>query len=213
MRIISEPWTEEVQRQFITWAYEYYKARHGDPKPAPQYAYYYRHQEPAPEIRHRKRLDALTYLYNLGRGGGQLRIDYAEFEAAVMNGGFSGTCSRYHRYRYSSCGNTDYDHWYPRNGAHFRQKIPCDYSAKERDPEVEAEKAKRKEWRDKKGFLRTRNQEKNWHRGVGRRKFARIDGNRCMRHWEKRMIVKEDWEALADQERQLKLWLDPWEWD
>ncbi len=218
MHSVSSPWTEDVQRQFIASAYEFYKSQHGDPCWAPPYRYYAPWRDPEPEPvkpSHQIRLDTLTYLYHLGRGGGQLKLSYKEFETAVLNGGLPRVCERHHRYRrYCSCLRDDYSHWYPRNGAHYRQKIPVDYSAKERDPEVEAEKQKKKDWRDKKGFTRSRRRDYgNWRRGVGARKYCRTLGNRGMRRWEERMIAKGDWDAFADQKSLLRLWLDPWDYD
>jgi hypothetical protein len=214
MHTISGPWTDEVQKQFIVAAYEFYKKKHGDPRVSATYGY--EQYQPRDLVAgHQRRLDTLTFLYQLGRGGGQLRVSYQEFEFMVLHGFHTPACRTHHRqYRWRcGCRNESYEHWYPRNGAHYRCKTPNNVTRKERDLEAEEQKRQKQEWREKKGFQRTKNQDKNWRRGNGRRSYCRKIGNRSLRRWERQMIGREDWSALADEKTILHLFLNPYDWD
>lgn len=219
-----EPWNPEVQRKFVSNAINFYKKQHGDPaltfNPPRQNWNWRTGQHYVPDIwgdRHQVRKDTLTYLYRLGHDLGYLKMAYKTFEWMILSGtGCHPVCLRQHRHWYGiNCGRNDYEHWYPRDGVHFRQKVSGsrNVSMRKPNPKHEEDKRKRQEWREKKGFQRSRNQDGSWRRGLKSRGYFRKLGNRSMRRWEMACIAHEDWEAMADQEHQLKLWLNPRDWD
>jgi hypothetical protein len=216
------PWTIQGQSSFISEAFSYYSKQHGNPTHAfnPRTYYDWRKKEDVPIDAygggHQTRLDTLIWLYRLGHETGVLALSYAEFQKAILWGGqHPAVRGGYNRYTRRWTYNEDYDFWYPIKGAHFREKVGGPKKALHRDRTPEELEARRQEqeWREKKGFQRSRNQDQNWRRGCGARTFHRKLGNRCLRRWEKREISKERWEALADENRIMRLYLDPWDYD
>lgn len=208
----SNPWTTAVQWVYLRQSYEQYRARHGDPVIPNCWHWDSKlHRSIRNKLpQHIKDLPYLAELYRIGHEGGQIKISYQEFEDRVLSGAL-GPCNRHHvGSYYVSCPRDDYEHWYPRRGAHYRHRVPQGIPGPHG---IDEKEQSRRDWREHKGFQRSRNQDQNWRRGLGARQYCRVAGNRAMRRWEKTQITKQDFEALADQGSILKLWMDPWDWD
>ena len=211
--VVHRPWSIEDQRVYLRRAFEEYRVANPTYGCKVEDGQFVRYLSDAVAFNH----PHLSALYRIGLEGGYIRMDFQEFQRwmldwnrylALPGQAWPHPTSPYRAYP-SLAQEEVYHRFYPRQGAHYRCRVPLNIT----EPKVvdEAEQSRR-DWRDRKGFNHRRG--RHWWSGGRRRGYERSLGHRENRRWEKRAIRNGDFEALADQNATLKkVYLDPWRWD
>lgn len=160
-------------------------------------------------------------LYRLATARDIIRMDYQQFADLIHYDtyipsncpckgpgeswkSFRRRLLRYDRLRRRERRSDQYDDYYPRNGAHFRQKVPLGITEPKN---ISEDEQSRRDWREKKGFRRdkSRRHSRSW------KKWAKHFSNSEWRHHEKQFLEQEQWDELPT--KLPKDWFDPWRWD
>jgi hypothetical protein len=200
-------WTEKVQRAYVFEAFNIYKKKCGDPTSSysPRSKSYWRTLAyPLPwDVKHQKDEGLLSELYLIGKATEKIRtLSYKEFESLLLCGPKRTHGGRPYTGKFR-------DFWYEDHGVGYREKLPKN-GHQER---TEREKEKKLEWREKKGFQRSRQKNCQWQVGTKARGFSEKTSSRSFRKMEKNKIKKEKWEDLADSNSLSRLYRDNWDWD
>jgi hypothetical protein len=211
----SHAWTNQVQDDFILYAYHYYVKAYGDPVPTfnPRRNFNWELLEDEAEIPdnpHKKEDQTLSELYKFGRDLGHIKIPYYEFEGSILCGGSLKTF-HYNKkngnkrvWRHSHRSDT---YWYDDHGVYYRQKMGYQKKSGQQEKTLTKKEQAKRDWRETKDFIRDRRKDRYW--GRGRKTFAKTISNRWNRRSEKRAIFNEDWDNFLT----LKEIHDKWMWD
>lgn len=102
--------------------------------------------------------------------------------------------------------NVSYRDWYPKNGAHYRCKVPLRITGKK----VRSEKyVQREEWRKASGHYRDKAKRRHWKRSAPL--FFKQESATVRRMYEKQFVHNGDWDNQLTELR--RDFIDPWRWD
>jgi len=187
---------------FINWAYRYYhRIKTGNSS----YSIALR-----PWVQHgyvpRERLaQTAARLFKVGRLHHVLDVNFETFWRRIDPEGWVTPRDAYsHKVHKRPSAYKDF---YPRDGAHFRQKVPLRVVEKK---VVSEKEQSRRDWREKKGVNRDKANH-GWRYGTGRKTWAKQYSNKCFRRYESQMLHHERYEDLFMGKR--KDYFDPWDWD
>jgi hypothetical protein len=152
-------------------------------------------------------ISVIDRLYRIGRYHHVLDADAITFWKKLDPEGWSPPRGSYSHKVYKR--SEKYEDYYPRTGAHFRQKVPLRIA----DKKVISEKEQsQRDWREKKQIRRERANHGGWAYGKSRGKtYAKMESNRCFRRHEKSEIHHGRYEDLFMRKR--KDYFDSWDWD
>lgn len=155
----------------------------------------------------------LRHLYREGVIGQKIQLSFKEYELRVFVEIGKKPRHQYNFRAISAFTGYGTDFWYQSHGVGYRQKQK--YVKKNNHlPKILTDHSQvKKDWRNKKGFLKSRNKEQNWRRGTKSRSIAERESSHAFRLMEKKMIRQEKWEELADSNALSRLYRDPWNWD
>jgi hypothetical protein len=154
----------------------------------------------------------LRYLYSEGVASNKLKkISYEEYKRKILIE--VGERPREHNYWRNVVPGYGIDYWYQHHGVGYRQKQKYQKKSHHFKKELTESDQSRKDWRDSKGFLRSRNKMKNWRVGLKSREMAEKVSSRSFRRMEKEQIRQENWDELADSNALSRLIRNPWDWD
>ena len=105
------------------------------------------------------------------------------------------------RYRNNEI-STEYSDYYPRDGAHFRHKVPLTITNKK---VVGEESLQKREWK-----LARRKKRRTWHTGRRWKTFAKLRSNRDYRRYAKAALDTGQYHKLT--KTLPKNFCDPWDW-
>jgi hypothetical protein len=197
-------WDGYDHARFLKWAYDRFKV----------HTYTSRHRWESAEAFEKRntaeRYLVLHKLYRVGKLHKCLDGDYPSFDRKMGYNDYyhwKQTDPRSYGYRYGyRCGKT-YDDYYPRKGAHFRQRVPLSIAEKK---VVTEELQSKRDWRQWKGIDRDKANH-GYRYGSGCKTWAKKYSNRCFRRYEKNEMSHERYGDLFVSKR--KDYFDPWMWD
>jgi hypothetical protein len=102
--------------------------------------------------------------------------------------------------------------WYSYHGVKYRQKQKYQKRDGHAPKQLSDSEQSNSDWRDKKGFHRSRSKF-HWRSGIKSRSISERASSRTFRQMEKSCIKNEDWDSLADSNALSRLIRDPWNWD
>jgi hypothetical protein len=183
-------WDGDDRAHFYSWAHKTYAREKNDGR--------WRHRKNRTDRYHQWHL--AYRLFRVGKRNYVLDKSLAEFWEWIE----PPPHVPYDYGRYERRIKTEYEDFYPRKGAHFRQKIPTGYGKSKNhwDDPVWVQK---QEWRHR------RRGRCEYHRSSSRRGWAKKYCNAAYRRYEKQTISHEKWEDLHT--KLPKDWFDPWMWD
>ena len=190
-------WDGHDHAHFLKWAFDQCHLN----------LYFYKHWRESHE-NYKKRVAEERYsklgkLYRLGRFLHVLDVDYETFDRKMGEGTSYRAAYGSYGWRFGYRRGKTYKDFYPRKGAHYRQKIPLRITEKKT---VSPEEQQKREWKASKGKRR-----RNCWRSCNRKTYAKLVSNRCYRRYEKREIQAERYENIFKEKR--KDYFDPWDWD
>ena len=152
------------------------------------------------------------WLYKLGKDYQIPYLDYKDLYLFLTGNHVYSHKNKYYNGYYRYNNNRSDTYWYDKRHIDFRERQG--FHKQHCEVKIESEKdISNREWRERKGFNRSRSRHKNWRVGIRARSQAERDSSRSFRRMEKQKIKQSKWEDLADSNQLSKLYRDPWNWD
>lgn len=203
----ARQWDGQDHYHFIDWAYQsYLYAKHTETN------YRRKFWEEPYTYREWKRLQredlrpVAERLYRVGKQNYVLDVSFDQFWSKLDPISYEYAPRSYYRHLNRKKRYSDY---YPRKGAHFRQKLNKGVIEKS-DNQKALERERREknaEWRNRKGF----DQDKRKQKSRSWKKWAKHFSNREFRRHEFQLIKNDRFDDLWKYKR--KDYFDPWRWD
>ena len=176
-------WDGLDHRRFIEWAVKTYHQNHT-----------LRYSRYSPDNEHLARR-----LYTVGKLQHVLDVDLKTFWSRLDP--LYTTWKQGYHYRLRTTGKCRYEDHYPKDGAHYRQKVPLRITDRK---EVSPEELQKREWK-----ASVKKKRRSWQQG--RKTYAKIRSNRDYRRYAKRELATGRYSNLGWRLR--KDYFDPWDWD